>query len=238
MWPTNIFSILRPHSHSTPERESPGINPSGFPLPEAHCQPLREDRRQGPVFGPSPDMWLESPGAHRLQEGQLGGVQASPRPQSLFTSPPPLPRTRRVPVRAPRSTARVHRPWSRSPGPGRVQRGRGQRQAGPREAAAGSAQPAHAHLGPRRGSGGTSGKPGAARALAAGERQAAAGRGRMRGGAGTEARAPIGHPRCPASPAPPWCYRGYLSPVASGSVIHPSFSAFVWFSLNRRLLRS
>lgn len=70
------------------------------------------------------------------------------------------------------------------------------------------------------------GNPGLRALLAASERQAAAGRGRTRGGAETEPRAPIGHPRCPSSPAPPSRYRGYLSPAAGRSVIHPSFSAF------------
>lgn len=223
-----LFSILSPHSHSTSQGESPGISPSRFPLPEAHCQPLKEDRKQGPVFGPRPDMWMENPGAHRLQEGELGEIQASPRPQSLFTSPPPLPRTRRVPVRAPRSTARVHRPWTHSLEPRRVQRGRGQRQAGPREVAAGSAQPAHAHLGPRRRLRGHFRKTrGCARFWQpARDRRL---RGGARRGAGPELRhgLPLASRAAPPSPASPSSYRGYLSPAAGRLVIRLSFTAFV-----------
>lgn len=209
-----------PNYHGPLGSATPSISPSGS------VQPLGEDRRQGPDFGPSPDRWLESP-AGPIGSGTDSqvGVQGFPRPQSPLTALAPLPRHRRSPAAAPRDPAESSADAGGTrPNPARPRPGP------PSPRALTSARGA--------GSGRTSGRPAAAQA-SGGRREAGSypapgtgGGGRARGGAGTGARAPIGAALGHSAALGPLFRR--LQPAVQSFV---QVCAFVYLSPNRHLLR-
>lgn len=204
------------HDADSAGKETPGISPSGFPLPEAHFQPFGEGRREGPLFGPSPETWPESPEGP-TGSGTLGPVQGTgfPQPLSPLTAPSPLPRTRRVTARAPghsgaRPPARPPLPEFR-PSPARTREAPGQT-----PGCRGQACQARVRS-PRTAAPALGALPGDGRLRAP---LGVAGR----GGGGAEARAPIGRPGRSAPPAPPRRRGHCASPAAGGWVIHSSYA--------------
>lgn len=149
--PPDVFSILRPQLPQHPgERDtehqsirlpsSPGSVPAFGGRQEAGARFWSQYRQ---VAG-------ESGGAHRLRdrEPRRGtGVSTTPESAHSPTAPPPQsPRHRALPGAQRASTD----PAAAPRGPAESSADTGGARPRPREAAAGSAQPARAHLGPRR----------------------------------------------------------------------------------------
>lgn len=183
---TNVFSTLRTPPATAPWKDS-GTGPSGFSPPEAHFQPLREGRRKGPVFDPSPETSLVSPAGSTGSEMQSRGTYRRLQPPASDSAPLLRPRTRRVPERAPGRRPRV---VPVEPAESRADADR----ARPNPAGCCRARPARARS-PRPVAPAPGALPGDERLRAA---HAACELRRGRGGAGSEAQALIGRaPGCP-----------------------------------------
>lgn len=183
--PPRYPPLSLPNAHSTPGRKALGSGPRGAPLSS-----LWRKAEEAARFRCRPRGVAGNPGSTDSGAQTRLRAAASPLPQSALgpAAPPPHP-----------PSPRVRQPRRNSQRPRRAQRGGRRRQARPRAAAAGPAQPARAHLGPRRRCRAHFREAGD---CARRRRRRRSGPAR-RGGAGAEARAPIGSQRRPAPPASP-----------------------------------